>query len=113
MLGYNICSTADEDIKKLTLNMMKILILLYKGLQLFFILPLCALSKRMFTHFWKKYYKQPLEPNLFSLCVQWLLYNGEKMDLSYERINSLIFCIVWPAITIVSIALNIILLLML
>ena len=52
-------------------------------------------------------------PNIFNLCVQWLLYNGQRLNLSYERINILIFCIIWPMITITSIALNIVLIIVL
>lgn len=86
-------------------------ILLLKGLSLFFILPLCFASKRFFDYFWRKYYMSPLKPNMFNLCVQWLLHTGDKLDMDYNTINVAIFCIVWPIITIVSIALNIILLL--
>lgn len=93
------------------MNITIIPILLLRGLQLFFILPLCACSKRTFIHFWDKYYTLELKPNIFNLCVQWLLYTGKKMNLSYEKINVLIFCVVWPIITIISIALNIVLLL--
>lgn len=85
-------------------------ILLLRGLQLFFILPLCACSKRVFAYYWDKYYVRPLSPNLFNLCVQWLLYVGRRLGMSYERINIVIFCMVWPAITILSIAFNVFLL---
>ena len=85
-------------------------ILLLRGLQLFFILPLCACSKRVFVYYWDKYYVRPLSPNLFNLCVQWLLYVGRRLGMSYERINIVIFCLVWPAITILSIAFNVFLL---
>lgn len=43
----------------------------------------------------------------FNLCVQWLLYVGNKTNLSYEALNVLIFCVIWPIITITSIVLNI------
>lgn len=85
--------------------------LLFKGLQLFFILPLCFFSRTAFTHYWNKYYTMDLEPNIFNLCVQWLLYTGKKLNLSYQRINVLVFCIVWPVLTILSVLLNIILVL--
>lgn len=85
-------------------------LLLFRGLQLFFILPLCACSEKAFIRFWNKYYTRDLKPNIFNLCVQWLLYYGRRMNLSYERINVLIFCILWPAITIVSLLLNAVLL---
>ena len=92
--------------------MRNILLLLSKGAQLFFILPLCACSQKAFQHYWKKYYMQSLEPNIFNLCVQWLLCNGQKLSLSYERINVLIFCVVWPTITIASVVLNIVLIIL-
>ena len=89
--------------------MKKIIKLLYKGLQLFFILPLCLCSKKVFNYYWNKYYTEPLELSIFNLCIQWLLYTGKQLDLDYESINVLIFCIIWPIITILSIALNVIL----
>ena len=88
-------------------------LLLWRGMQLFFILPMCACSPKAFRHYWEKYYTRPLAPNIFNLCVQWLLHYGERMNLSYERINVLIFCIVWPAITIISVILNAILIILL
>lgn len=93
--------------------MKNIPLLLFKGVQLFFILPLCACSQKAFQHYWKKYYTQELKPNIFNLCVQWLLYNGQKLNLSYERINVLIFCVVWPMITIASVVLNTVLIIIL
>lgn len=53
---------------------------------------------------------QPLSKSLFNLCAQWLLYMCNKLNMSYEKVNILIFCIIWPSITIFSIMLNIILL---
>ena len=88
---------------------MKIIYLLIKGLELFFLLPFCMLSKRAFEKMWYKYYVRPLPKTIFNLCVQWLLYVGDKIGMTYERINVVIFCIVWPLITIASIALNIVL----
>ena len=90
---------------------MKMLFLILDGLKLFFILPVCMLSTKAFNYFWKRYYTRPLDKNIFNLCVQWLLYKGKKYDLSYEHINVLIFCIIWPVLTILSLGLNIILLL--
>lgn len=87
----------------------KIFYILYKGLELFFILPLCVCSKQIFNKVWNKYYMKSLNKNIFNLCVQWLLYVGNKVGLSYTQINVLIFCIIWPVITIISIILNIIL----
>lgn len=50
---------------------------------------------------------KPLPKDLFNLCVQWLLYVGNKTGLNYNQINILIFCIIWPIITILSIVINI------
>lgn len=93
--------------KRVLMRIEQVALLLIRGLQLFFILPICACSQKAFMHFWNKYYTHTLQPNLFNLCVQWLLYTGKRMNLSYERINILIFCIIWPAITILSVCLNI------
>lgn len=90
--------------------MIKIIYLIIKGIELFFLLPLCICSKSIFDIIWNKYYMQPLSKSLFSLCAQWLLYMGNKLNMSYEKVNILIFCIIWPSITIFSIMLNIILL---
>ena len=90
--------------------MIKIIYLIIKGIELFFLLPLCMCSKSIFDKIWYKYYTRPLPKNIFNLCVQWLLYRSNKLNISYEEINVLIFCIIWPLITIFSIILNIILL---
>lgn len=82
----------------------------FKSVELFFILPFAFLSKRVFDKAWEIYYMKPLEKNIFNLCVQFLLYVGAKVNLSYEKINVLILCLVWPIITICSILLNVILL---
>lgn len=88
----------------------KIFYILFNGVFLFFILLLSFCSGKIFSYFWKKYYVRPLPENIFNLCVQWLLYTGNKVGMSYEEINVLIFCIIWPVITLFSITLNIILL---
>ena len=88
--------------------MMRIAYLLYKGFELFLLLPFCMCSKSIFNRTWDKYYTEELPKNMFNLCVQWLLSVGEKVGLDYHRINILIFCIIWPLITLVSILLNII-----
>ena len=90
--------------------MIKIIYLIIKGIELFFLLPLCMCSKSIFDKIWYKYYTRPLPKNIFNLCVQWLLYRSNKLNISYEEINVLIFCIIWPLITIFSIILNVILL---
>lgn len=82
--------------------------LLLQGFLLFFMLPISMISKRAFNYFWRKYYMQPnLEPTIFNLCVQWLLYYGKKTGLDYCSINVLIFCVIWPIITVLSIVLNV------
>ena len=93
--------------KKLLLVGYTTIYLIVQCICLFFILPLCFLNIRIFNWTWDKYYMRPLPKNIFNLCVQWLLYVGHKVGLSYESINVLIFCIVWPVITISSIILNI------
>lgn len=91
-------------------NLKRIFYLLINGVYLFFILLISFCSSRAFNYYWNKYYVRPLEKNIFNLCVQWLLYVGNKVGLDYYKINVLIFCIIWPIITIISITLNIILL---
>lgn len=91
--------------------MTKIIYLLFKGIELLFLLPLCMCSKLVFNTVWGIYYKKPIRKNIFNLCVQWLLYIGDKVGLNYYQINVLIFCIIWPVITIFSIILNILLIL--
>lgn len=89
-----------------------ILYLLYKGLELLFLLPLCMCFKNIFNKVWNHYYITPLPKNIFYLCVQWLLYCGNKIGMSYTNINILIFCIIWPIIMITSILLNVILIIL-
>lgn len=82
----------------------------YMSLELFFLLPLAMCSRLIFDKAWSRYYQTPLEKSIFNLCVQWLLYVGNRVGLSYTQINVLIFCILWPIITISSIVLNVVLL---
>lgn len=93
------------------MSIQKIMPLLKDGIQLFFILFLSVFSKRIFNYYWNKYEVEPLEHTYFNLYVNWLLYKGKKYNMSYEQINILIFCIVWPLITILSLLLNVILIL--
>lgn len=37
---------------------------------------------------------------IFDLCVKFLLWLGENFGLSYKAINVIIFCIIWPIVTI-------------
>lgn len=90
--------------------MNRIIILIVRGIQLFPLLMGSLLSKKIFTYVWNKYYTIDLPKSLFNLCVQWLLYVGNKLNLSYRQVNVLIFCIIWPTITLVSVILNIVLL---
>ena len=89
--------------------MRKYLVILAEGVKLFFILPVALISKRVFEQCWNRYYVQPLNKSICNLCVQWLLCQGQRLGLGYERINVIIFCIVWPVITFVSLLLNVIL----
>lgn len=94
------------------MNVTKLLLpcLLFKdGLVLFFILLGSAVSKRIFRRSWEKYNVMNIPPTVFNLCVNWLLYKGNKYGISYEKINVLIFCIMWPMITVVSLILNVLL----
>ena len=44
---------------------------------------------------------------LFFKCVDLLTNLAEKLHISYETINVLIFCIIWPLITLISFIFNI------
>ncbi len=90
--------------------MKKIAILFWEGVKLFFILPFAMTSKKVFEACWAKYYVQSMPKTVFNLCVQWLLFHGRRLGLSYEQINVVIFCIVWPVVTILSLLLNAVLL---
>ena len=48
---------------------------------------------------------------IFNACVDLLQYLADKFKTDYNTINVVIFCIIWPVITILSLALNVILLL--
>lgn len=73
---------------------------------LFFILIGAAFSKRVLKHYWNKYKVYDIPVNVFNLCVNWLHYTGRKYGMTYETINVIIFCIIWPIITITSLLLN-------
>ena len=47
---------------------------------------------------------------VFYLCVRFLKWLAEKLNMTYNEVNVWIFCVIWPIITIISIILNIILL---
>lgn len=37
---------------------------------------------------------------IFDLCVRFLLWLGDNFGLSYKAINVIIFCIIWPILTV-------------
>ncbi|MCC6864966.1 MAG: hypothetical protein IT280_02270 [Ignavibacteria bacterium] len=37
---------------------------------------------------------------IFDLCVEFLLWLGGNLGLSYKAINVIIFCIIWPILTV-------------
>lgn len=99
-----------EGIRKVGKGMRKVGYVGWKSVELLFLLPGAAVSKTVFDRAWRKYYVRPLEKNLFNLCVEWLLFVSGKVGLTYAELNVIIFCIVWPLITIASLVLNIALL---
>jgi len=90
-------------------KIIQIILLIKDGVYLFFVLLFSLLSKKAFNYYWNKYEIEPLKHTYFNLCVNWLLYKGKKYNMSYEQINVLIFCFIWPLITIISILINILL----
>lgn len=80
------------------------------GVEVVFHSAFCPDFKKVFEACWAKYYIQPMPKSVFNLCVQWLLFHGRRLRLSYEDINVMIFCIVWPVVTILSLLLNAVLL---
>lgn len=99
--------------------MKRLLIILFSGILLIPVLVLCLVSKKQRIKYWyafndrtKTYRSLPDNKidQLFSLCVNFLLLVGKRVGMSYNEINIWIFCIIWPIITILSIALNIVLL---
>lgn len=103
-------STMTMNFNNCITNVYKAGYVVAKSIELFFILPLAACSGKVFDWAWRRYFMQNLDKNMFNLCVQWLLYVGNMVGLSYTQINILIFCIIWPVVTILSIILNIVLL---
>lgn len=86
---------------------MVVFLLLKDGFCLFFILLGAALSKKIFKYYWNKYKVYNTPPSIFNLCVNWLLYKGNKYNMTYQSINIVIFCIIWPLITIISLMFNV------
>ena len=99
--------------------MKRLLIILFSGILLIPVLVLCLVSKKQRIKYWyafndriKTYPSLPENKidQLFSLCVNFLLLVGKRVRMSYNEINIWIFCIIWPILTLISIALNIVLL---
>ncbi|MBO5675771.1 MAG: hypothetical protein J6S07_05540 [Bacteroidaceae bacterium] len=99
--------------------MKRLLIILFSGILLIPVLVLCLVSKKQRIKYWyafndriKTYPSLPENKidQLFSLCVNFLLLVGKRVRMSYNEINIWIFCIIWPVLTLISIALNIVLL---
>ena len=97
--------------------MKKILTIIFSGILLIPVLVLCFVSKKMRIKYWYAFNHDlktyPYLPDnktdqMFSLCVNFLLLVGKRVGMSYNEINIWIFCIIWPAITIVSISLNVV-----
>ena len=42
--------------------------------------------------------------NTFSLCVELLVWLAHLLGMSYEEVNVWIFCVIWPLITLLLIA---------
>ena len=99
--------------------MKRLLIILFSGILLIPVLVLCLVSKKQRIKYWYAFNDRiktyPSLPDnkidqLFSLCVNFLLLVGKRVRMSYNEINIWIFCIIWPVLTLISIALNIVLL---
>lgn len=78
------------------------------GFCLFFILLGSICSRRILKYYWNKYKVFNTPMNVFNLCVNWLYYKKDKYDMNYESINVIIFCVIWPLITLTSIVLNLV-----
>lgn len=90
-------------------KLITIFLLFKDGFCLFFILISSVFSKRIFKYYWNKYKVFNTPESVFNLCVNWLYCKKDKYNIDYEHINTIIFCVIWPLITIISILLNIIL----
>ena len=88
-------------------KLMEVFLLLKDGFCLFFILLGSIFSKRIFKYYWGKYKVFNTPESIFNLCVNWLHYKKNKYGMSYESINVMIFCIIWPIITVTSLMLNV------
>lgn len=91
------------------IKLTEVFLLIKDGFCLFFILLGASISTRLFEYYWNKYKVYNIPPCIFNLCVNWLNYTGKKYNLSYKAINVIIFCVIWPLITIISLMANILL----
>ena len=91
-------------------KLMAVFLLFKDGFYLFFILIGSAFSKRIFKYYWNKYKVFNTPESIFNLCVNWLYYKKNKYNISYEDINVIIFCIIWPIITVTSLMFNVLML---
>lgn len=90
-----------------SIRLMVVVLLIKDGFCLFFILLGSVFSKKIFKYCWNKYKVYDTPPGIFNLCVNWLLYKGNKYNMTYQSINIVIFCIIWPLITIISLMFNV------
>ncbi len=89
-------------------KLMAVFLLFKDGFYLFFILLGSICSRRILKYYWNKYKVFNTPMNVFNLCVNWLYYKKDKYDMNYESINVIIFCVIWPLITLTSIVLNLV-----
>lgn len=83
--------------------------LLFKdGFCLFFILLGSMCSRRILKYYWNKYKVFNTPMNVFNLCINWLYYKKDKYDMNYESINVILFCVIWPLITLTSFVFNLV-----
>ena len=90
--------------------LIKSLIIIFHGIILIPILILTLVSNKLRTIIWHKLNNKTnnyaIFPNnkidqLFSLCVNFLLILGKKVNMTYNEVNIWIFCIIWPILTLI------------
>jgi len=47
--------------------------------------------------------EKTLTDRIFVLCVIFLLWGGEKLNLTYNQVNVIFFVIIWPIFTLILI----------
>lgn len=52
-------------------------------------------------------YLQDLISFIYAYCTDFVINLANLLDLSYYEVNAIIFCVIWPLVTIVLMALNI------